>query len=213
MDKKKNLIVINLLISILTFIAFIWMFVGVSDASFAAIGLESLKYFTVLSNLFVGLVSTISIFFYLGKRKLPKILEVLKLSATTSVTLTFLVTLFYLVPLLGGNALSLYMNNNFLFHLLIPILSFISFAIDDSMSLKKREYLLALIPIIIYMIYYVSNVYIHEGTSNITYNYDFYGFTKGKLVNALYVIPIIFVVIVLIEKILIKLNKYITKGN
>ena len=69
-------------------------------------GLEVFKYYTVDSNILVGMASLLLIIYevlYMKKRIsiIPKWVYLLKYICTVAVTLTFLVTLIYLTPVYG----------------------------------------------------------------------------------------------------------------
>lgn len=191
---NKKALRLNIIIFILECISFLWMFLGINLNSdyLGSTSISSFKYFTVLSNLFVGITSMIYIIYYCTEQKFSNKLQVIRLSSVTSVFLTFIVTMFYLAPLFGKDFIFLYLNNNFFFHLFIPLLSIVSFIFyENNNLLTNKSTMISVIHLIIYGVYYLLNIYIHEGISNITYKYDFYGFTRGNLYNAFIVFPII----------------------
>lgn len=200
---NKKAFYLNITIFLLELICFIWMFAGLSmlDGKFlSSNGISSFKYFTVLSNLFAGIMALIYSYFYKTNKKIPEVVKQFKLSSTSSVCLTLLVTAFFLVPQMGENFYKLYLNNNFFFHLVNPLLCIISYIFFESdCKLNKKGYIILLSPVILYIIFYILNIYLHEGVKNITYKYDFYGFTSGYLINSIFVVPIILFIITFIS--------------
>ena len=134
--REKISIILNSLIFIFTLSATISMIIGfkfmgqfevLSERNF-----KSFKYFTVDSNVFAGLISLAYVIYKFtdrGKKstKLPKVFYILKLAATTGVTLTMIVTVFYLAPTSNGNFLRYFINSNCFMHLITPLLCIISF--------------------------------------------------------------------------------------
>ena len=127
-------------------------------------GLQELRYFTVLSNLFQGGVS----FAYLIGRR-PRLL---KYASTTAVALTFCIVLFFLGPLYGFE--TSYVGRNFWFHLVVPLLAIADFTVlDRDGSYNLRDSLFTLIPMVVYGILYAANLALNGIEGN-----DWYGFAS-----------------------------------
>ena len=99
--------IFNLIIFTLVLLSTIMMFIGFNfmgnNLTLSATKIETFKYFTVDSNILMGITSLIfACYEYLvmkNKREsIPISLHVIKLISTVCVMLTFLVTLFYLTP-------------------------------------------------------------------------------------------------------------------
>ena len=166
-----------------------------------------LKYFTVDSNILIGLTSLI----YLLSNKNSKLLGILKLSSTTSITITFLVTALYLAPFNNYPIIEFYKNSNLFFHLIIPILSIITYLFFDELNnIKKKDLLWNILPILLYSTYYTTNVLLHIENNKVSFEYDFYGFLKGGLNTIIIVIPIFFIFTYLIGLLLYKLRTKFT---
>ena len=183
----------------------------------ASSGLSSLKFYTVESNILVGIASFVLLvneYRLLNNKqeKISKYAYILKFVATVSVCLTFIVTLFYLAPSLGNKFLSLYQNTNLFFHLIVPILSFISFVFYEKTNIEYKYTYLGIVTMIIYGIYYVVNVLLNLDNGNIVSSYDWYGFMKGGKVGSAIVFVIIVLITYLISFILWRLNK-VEKGK
>ena len=171
-------IVINAVIPPLAVFAWLWILVGASDSGdLSRKGIESLKYFTVLSNLFCGVVSVIYLVVCWGSGlQLPLWLVTLKLVAATAVMLTFLVTALLLVPMYGWKGL--YRGGNFWLHLVVPLLA----AADCCLFLPVGEVplrltLWAMAPTALYGVFYLGRIFLH-GAKKGDVEYDFYGFLR-----------------------------------
>ena len=207
---KKNIsLVINIIIVVLTIFASIIMFTGIKITSGAEPILETtkigmFKFFTVDSNLFMGLVAIL----FIKKQSITKNMYILKLASTTSVTLTLLVVLAYLAPISQGGLRSMLQNSNLFFHLLIPLLSIINFTIfEKTDKIKTKDTLYGLIPTIIYAIFYVSNLIIHIENGKVSPVYDWYWFAQNGIIQAISTAIIIIVTTYIITLILWKLNR------
>ena len=128
-------------------------------------GLQSLRYFTVLSNLLQGGVSLACLFrAELGRWNYVSAL---------SVALTFIVVLLLLGPAYGYD--SMYVGPNLWFHLIVPSLAMVNFLVfdrEDTFSL--RDSLFTLIPMLAYSLFYVVNLLVNGVRDN-----DWYGFAKN----------------------------------
>lgn len=212
--KKNNIaIIINSIIFLLVLIGVIFMFNNIKfmgDSQLLTISkIEMFKFFTVDSNILMGIASLLYVLYH---KKEKKIIYQLKLIATTSVTLTFLVTAFYLVPTSKYPFWYFYQNSNLFFHLIIPILSIITFTIfEKNNQLEKKETYLGLIPVILYSLYYTGNILIHINQKSLIKNYDFYGFLIGGEKTIILVIIIILIITYSISYTLWHFNKKIIK--
>ena len=200
--KRKISIILNTLIFVLVSFATISMIFNFNIMSrseevraFTAANLSAFKYYTVDSNVFGGLLALVYIFFEIALAKgkitrLPKILHLLRLAAATGLTLTMLVTAFFLIPQFGEHWYILYIDNNFFFHLTVPLLSIITFIFfepDTEISLKDS--LFGIITMATYAVFYTINVFAHLGNGHPLKDYDWYGFLGGKITNAVIAIP------------------------
>lgn len=213
MKKIKISLILNIIIVLLVLLGSIFMFTGfrfmpASDLVLQTSKLGMFKYYTVDSNILVGIVSLILIIYeykLINKKidKIPKKIYLLKFMGTAGITLTFLTTLLFLAPQYGFYAM--YNNTNLLFHLIVPLLSLISYIVFEKYDNKYKYSVLGIVPMFIYSIFYTVNVIIHldEGTMK----YDIYGFLKGDINNAYIVLPSIYLVSLLISVVLIFLNR------
>lgn len=209
----KKALIINILIVALVIIATVWMVTSRSIRAFAASKLGALKYFTVDSNILVGvdaLLIAISQYRVLkGKsEKVAPWLYTFKLVATVGVVITLLVTVFYLGFVVSTGFFSLFQGSNFLFHLVIPVLSIIVFVFyekTDCIAFKCNFF--SFIPLILYGIYYAASVLTHMENGVVQPGYDWYQFFRLGAKSMLIVYPFFLGFSFLISYILWKLNR------
>ena len=219
--KNKNTkisLVLNIIISILVLFSTIAMFTGYRFLNGQEVILEStklgmLRFFTVQSNLFMGIISLLFIIDEIkilrgNKKEISFFKYVLKLMSTSAVGLTFFVVFAYLGPITKYGLVSLLMNSNLFFHLIIPVLSIVTFIFfERTNKLKFKDTLYGIIPTLLYGIYYITNVLIHVENGKVSPKYDWYWFVQGGVWTALIVVPIIFLVSYLISLGLWRVNK------
>ena len=214
MKYLKPSLIINSIIVILVTIATVFMFTGfkfMPDGSLLeASNMNMFRFYTVDSNILVGIVSLILIIFEVRLKKekikeIPKWVYNLKLMGVAGITLTFLVTLVFLSPMYGFYAM--YNNSNLFYHLIIPILSLISYICFENYDNKYRYALLGMIPMFIYSIYYTTEIFLHLENGKPTWEYDFYGFLQGNMMNIFITIPVIFAGTYVLSLIIVILNK------
>lgn len=225
--KKINMkisLCINILITLLTIIASIIMFTGFKFMHGHDILLEStkigmLKFFTVESNIFIGIVSLIfaikEIQILKGhKKELLQKDYILKLMATSAVGLTFFIVFVYLGPISKDGIPSMLMNSNLFFHLIIPVVSILNFVLfEKSNEIKFKHVFYGVIPTLIYGIYYIGNILIHMENGMVSTVYDWYWFVQNGVWTVVIVVPIILGITYLISLIIWKLNKKTYKGE
>ena len=167
------------------------------------------RFFTVDSNIFMGIVSLLFLFgLYKYKENIPKWFYILKLMGTCGVMLTFLVVFLYLGPISKDGIISMLQNSNLFFHLFIPVFSFITFAFfEKTEKLLFKDTLYGLVPCFIYSIYYTINVLIHMENGKVSPIYDWYWFVQNGIWMVFIVAPMILGISYLISLILWKLNK------
>ena len=215
MNKRILSIINNSIIVILTAFACYCTFSGFTFMPTKFVltvrGLSNFKYFTVDSNIFVGLVSFVFIILEILvlKKKIKKIpvwLYVIKHVATTSIAITFFTTLLFLGPTIETGFFSLYTNGNLFFHLIIPVLAMLGYILFDKYKNKYVYCLYSIIPFIMYSFYYVPNVFTHLVDGHTINTYDFYGFFHGNP-NSIYVFyPIMLIVVYTLSSILYWFN-------
>ena len=220
--RVKMSLYINIMITILTIIATIIMITGFKFMTGVEPVLEStkigvFKFFTVDSNLFAGIISFIFILNEISiikgeKKEISDKLYILKLMATTAVSLTFIVVFVYLGNIAENGLISLLLNSNLFFHLIIPILNiidFIFFIKKENITYKYAFY--GLIPTLLYAVFYTTNVIIHIENGRVSPKYDWYWFVQNGLWTIVIVAPMILLITYIISVILLLLNKIINR--
>lgn len=143
---KKN---ISLIINIIIIMLEVYSFIECLKIS----GLECFEYYTQDSNLFLMISSLIYVFYSLKNKdgKVPHYVSVLKYSSTTAVSVTFLVVLTFLAPVMGGYKMMLLDGTMKFHHLICPLLAFISFIFLENHQLEGiKDALFAMIFTLIY---------------------------------------------------------------
>ena len=217
MKKRKISVIINIIITILVMVGLICMFFGIHFMSDQLIlstnKIEMFKFFTVDSNLLMGIASLLYTIYNIKvikkeRKEIPKIILQLKFVATTSIMLTFLVTAFFLAPTSNYPFSFFYQNSNLFFHLIVPLCSLYTFIIlEKENRLQWKESFLGLVPVVLYSIFYTSNVILHTKNGIVSWENDFYGFLRGGYQTIVFVIPLMFLITYGISIILWYLNK------
>ena len=162
----------SLLILITAVIGTVMMFTNTeSSTGLMAAGLENLKFFTVLSNIFCGIVAAVRLVCFLLSKRLPIIY---KMMAASAVGLTFLIIAAFLQPLYPD--LNLYERGNLYFHLIVPLLAMAEFLIirgKEKIPFKYTFYCAALS--LAYGTFYLVNILIN-GIGTWPETNDWYGF-------------------------------------
>lgn len=211
-------LIMNIIIVLLVVFASIVMFTGIKfmegpDLVLTATKLSMLRFFTVDSNLFMGVVALIFIYkdieFLCGKSKdITKDYYILKLMATGAVSLTFFVVFAYLGPISKGGINSMLLNSNLFFHLVIPVLSILTFILfEGTNKLNLKDIWCGLLPVIIYSVFYITNIVIHIENGAVSPIYDWYWFVQGGLWTAFIVAPLILAITLFINLLLWRLNR------
>lgn len=209
--------IFNITIVILTIIALVVMFARIDFMNMPNPVNEKhwygmLKYFTTLSNIFVAVAS---LFLALEEQEVlkdsRKVISfrsyLFKLIATVSVTVTFLTVFIYLGPGSKGGLSSMLTNSNLFFHFIIPVLSIISFVLFERTDKIDKKYIkYGILPVLMYGVFYISNVVIHIDNYKVSTKYDWYWFFQKGLWLIFIVIPLMLFLSYFITYILYKLN-------
>ena len=119
-------------------------------------------YFTNISNLLVGLMAIVNIVFLIlslvrNKDCIPFAFSIAKLVLISMTTLTFFTVLLVIAPLNGLE--DSYSGRNFFTHVVVPILSLVSYLfLEEKIQFKWKYTFLVLVPFSIYAIVYAINV-------------------------------------------------------
>ena len=166
------LILLNIIIVVLVIIGTIIMLMNNNtDAGLTSAGLENLKYFTVLSNEFCGIVAVIWLVFCYLRKSFPILL---KLMAAAAVGLTFLIIAAFLAPMYPK--LNLYQGSNLYFHLIVPLVAMIEFVLirTDEKIPFKYTFISATLSLLYGFLYFI-NIQIN-GIGKWPDTNDWYGF-------------------------------------
>lgn len=211
--KRKISFILNIIIVLMVVVACIIMFTGFKFMHGPTPVLESTKlgmfrFFTVDSNILMGIASLIFIIGFIKYKEIPKWMYILKLMGTCGVALTFFVVFAYLGPISKDGIVSMLQNSNLFFHLLIPVFSIITFCFfENTKLLSFKDSFYGLVPFLIYSLYYVTNILIHMENGKVSPTYDWYWFVQNGVWTAFIVAPIMLVITYLLSLVLWKINK------
>lgn len=140
-------------------------------------GAACFNYFTIDSNILAALCSLVIIPFNIkslksGTNEIPRFALLLKFVGTTAVTVTLMVVVFFLGPIMGYG--TMFIGNCFFLHLLCPLIAIASLCFfEQGISISKKQTLLGVIPTLIYGTVYLINVIFTKVWD------DFYHFNIG----------------------------------
>ena len=175
--------------------------------------LGMLKFFTVDSNIFMGIVALIFAIdeYKLLKGKIESISKfkyILKLMSTTAVGLTFFTVFLYLGPIASDGIYSMLLNSNLFFHLIIPVLSMINFIlVEKTTQIKQINCFVGVAPSFVYATAYLINVLVHMDNGKVSPMYDWYYFVQNGVWTAVLVVPFMAAMTYLLCIALYKLNR------
>ena len=174
-------VVVNLAIALMAFVSWGRMFVG-ENGVLVSRGFGSLKYFTVLSNLFAGGMAVVWLVFAVCRRQMPRAAVVLKFAAAASVGLTFFTVMVFLGPTMGYGKMfagvSLYM------HLIVPLAAAAEWIWLMPERMSFRESMWTVVPMLFYGAFYLGNVLVN-GPGTFPRVNDWYGFARWGMPAAL----------------------------
>lgn len=219
--KIKISIIINLLIFVLMIFGLMVALLGIpflqegSKSNF----LNLIKYFTVESNIFMGitaLIFAINEILYIKKgKKINKIIFILKYVSTVCVAITFFTVVFFLAPLVyRDRALTMFTGINFFYHVAIPVLSIIVFILfENSNQYNIKITIFGMILFLIYSIFYLIASLTHIEDGKIIDGYDWYGFLKFGIPMFFLLMVLMLVLSYSISFLLYYINKKLFKEN
>lgn len=186
--KQKILTLISLVcnVSIIGFVigAFIYSCFLTGENALMAKGFSSLRFYTVLSNVLLAILSLPILVIDIiclkkNKYEAPSWAGILKYVGVVGVSVTFLTVICFLAPgaaKRGQGYWSLFQGPNLYYHLIVPLLAIVSFGfIELNITFKMGYTALGLVSVVLYGIFYIINYYCHlldDGNGS----YDWYGF-------------------------------------
>lgn len=117
---------------------------------------NTLLFFTTQSNLWILLACLAVMCFDLGGRRIPRGLFLLKYVLTVSITVTGVVYNLILAPQYGlhyGSILRAYSVSVVLLHVVVPVLSLVSFLAFDAGELRRAHAWLGPVPLLAYAVF------------------------------------------------------------
>lgn len=205
MRKVRSRITLALDIQIVVFTAIgtYLMFSNTDNgAGLMSSGLENFKYFTVLSNIFCGIVSLIALI----RRKMPVLV---RLMSSSAVGLTFLIIAAFLQPIYPDT--NLYKGGNLWFHLIVPVISMVQFILMEiSSKIPFRYTLFSALLSLVYGMGYLINILVN-GVGKWPDTNDWYGFLNWGFPVGIAIFAFVVVMNFVIAVILRALNKLASK--
>ncbi len=170
-------LICNILIVVLTLCGIYAMITNhASGTGLTDSGWKNLKYFTVLSNIFCGIVAAVKAVFVLIKKEFPVFL---KLAAAAAVGVTFLIVAAFLAPLYPE--LNLYQGGNLWFHLIVPLVAMAEFLfLGSKEKIPFRYTVFSAVAALAYGGGYLANILIN-GIGEWPHSNDWYGFLNWGL--------------------------------
>lgn len=194
---------LNFLLFALMLLAWCIMAFRYTGDSLTAAGIASMKFFTVLSNVFRGFTGLV-IALSLRRHPMSRGLDLLNYAATCSVGLTFLVVVAFFGPLYGYTLM--FKGGNLFFHLIIPVLAMAEFILFNERPLKMPLLLIAAVPPLIYGFAYLINLLVN-GIGYGPNSNDWYGFAIWGIPVGMGIFAVICIASVLIGIVLSLLNR------
>ena len=176
MGKKSQTaeLIFNTVIVILTAIGIVLMVTGKSEeGALQSSGIENFKFYTVLTNVFCGLVALICLVLLVAKKNTDK-MAAFKLAAVCGVAITFAVVAFMFGPLYGYP--QFYKRGNLFFHLLEPLVAIVEFILIRRKKIPFKYTVIAAVPTLLYGIGYMTNILINGIGGPWPDTNDFYAF-------------------------------------
>ena len=155
-------------------------------------GLAILKFFTVQSNVLMGIVALVFGCYRIRELKIgklpPKAIFVIKHVATAGVALTFLTVVLYLSPINPAGYFDLFTGANFFFHFLVPVIAIVAQVFFDGEKMPFSYTVFGVIPMFLYGLWYIVNALTHLENGKVVPEYDWYYFLQGGTVMSIAIV-------------------------
>ena len=201
---KRIIIIDTLIVICVAYGTWLMLTRGGDGTGLISSGLENLKYYTVLSNLFCGIVALAELVMHIRKSKFD--FTMLKFMAATVTGLTAVIIAAFLQPAYPD--LNMYQGSNLWFHLIVPIIAAAEciFTSDVASMLTFGRTMLTMIPSAVYGLFYAVNILI-KGIGTWPDTNDWYGFLNWGWPVGIIIFLVIIIVTWLVSLALWMLNK------
>ena len=202
----KRIIIIDIVIVIcVAYGTWLMLTRGGDGTGLISSGLENLKYYTVLSNLFCGIVALAELVAHIS-RKSKFDFTILKFMAATVTGLTAVIIAAFLQPTYPD--LNMYQGSNLWFHLIVPVIAVAEcvFTSDAASMLSFGRTMLTMIPSAVYGLFYALNI-LFRGIGTWPDTNDWYGFLNWGWTIGIVIFLVIIIVTWLVSLALWLLNK------
>ncbi|MBR7015156.1 MAG: hypothetical protein IKI12_01780 [Lachnospiraceae bacterium] len=199
--------VLEILVVLTTIGSWMRMYLTGGGSLLSSRGLMSLKYYTTLSNIFAGIAAVIMIVVLARTKsgKVPVWAAVTKFASAVTVSVTFLVTLFFLAPTMGIGGL--YKGELMFMHAVGPVLTVVSFFMNrDLPEMKTSSALWATLPTILYGGVYSANIMLNGVGSGMNTN-DWYGFAAAGIRTVPFVYALMMLLTYLLSRVMRKVKR------
>lgn len=190
----------------------------------------TILYYTIQSNIYILLISLVLLILKVFKKKIPNWIYIIKFICTIGIIVTFLIFTFMLIPqMFGGFNEYLLSLSNLTLHFISPLLAVTSFILFDKIKVNKNTYLYGIIMPLVYCLFIFILTFIDKsslfkglGGKMERFPYFFMNYeTNGWLrissdiweLGFIYWFIIIFIVVILLSKILLKFVRIKNYGN
>ncbi len=175
--------IFNLCLALTVLLSWLYMLFFGDGEQLSSVGLRSLRYYTVLSNIFAGAVAAVYGTALLRGRDAGELLRRLKLYSAGTVAVTFSVVVLFLGPLFGfGN---MYRGANLPFHLIVPLAAALEYVFSGGFGrMPFRKVLPSVIPTALYGTVYLGNLLVNGVEGNDFYFFAYWGIGTGVLIFA-----------------------------
>ena len=202
---KRIIIIDSLIVICVAYGTWLMLTRGDDGTGLISSGLENLKYYTVLSNLFCGIVAIAELVAYVS-RKSKFDFTMLKFMAATVTGLTAVIIAAFLQPTYPD--LNMYQGSNLWFHLIVPVIAVAEcvFTSDVASMLTFGRTMLTMIPSAVYGLFYALNILI-RGVGTWPDTNDWYGFLNWGWSIGIIIFLVIIIVTWLVSLALWLMNK------
>ena len=132
-------------------VLFILLEVAAIITTIISVGKIQIEFYTEDSNIFALIVTIIYSYYLFSNKKVPKLVNILRLSSSAMLMITFLTVSLVLVPIYRMDLSFAYWGPNFFYHLVCPILFFINYTfVSKKEEFSTKDLFISTTPTIIY---------------------------------------------------------------